>query len=110
PDPIAQERIEWLKGEAPCQGDYVVYWMQQSQRAWVNHALEFAIQQANQFGKPLWVLFGLMPDYPEANARHYLFMLQGLKATEADLRKRNIRFVLQFGQPADLAVKASEKA
>jgi deoxyribodipyrimidine photo-lyase len=43
--------------------------MQQSQRAEYNHALEYAIQQANKMGQGVVVVFGLMDDYPEANLR-----------------------------------------
>ena len=45
-------------------GDYVLYWMQASQRAEDNLALEYAVQRANEQGKPLLVGFGLMDDYP----------------------------------------------
>jgi hypothetical protein len=39
--------------------DYVLYWMQSSQRAEYNHALEYAVQQANDHGQRLLVVFGL---------------------------------------------------
>ena len=64
--------------------------MQQSQRARFNPALEFAIREANDRGLPVVVGFGLMDDYPEANARHYAFMLQGLQEVARDLIKRRI--------------------
>jgi len=41
-------------------GDYVLYWMQQSQRA--EHNPAHAARRANQQGKPLLVGFGLMDD------------------------------------------------
>ncbi len=34
------------------------YWMQQAHRAVCDHALEYAIAQANEFGPPLLVCFG----------------------------------------------------
>lgn len=83
---------------------YVLYWMQASQRTRFNHALEHAIAQANELGKPLVVCFGLMDDYPEANERHYAFMLEGLRDVEAALRERDIRFVVKHGQPAEVAL------
>ena len=75
------------------EGRYVLYWMQQSQRARFNHALEYAARQANELGLPLLVGFGLMDDYPEANERHYAFMLEGLRDVSADLRgpRRQVR-------------------
>ena len=44
---IHPERIRWLNAEKVASGKYVLYWMQQSQRAADNHALEYAIQRAN---------------------------------------------------------------
>jgi deoxyribodipyrimidine photo-lyase len=39
--------------------DYVLYWMQSSQRAEQNHALEYAVQRANEMGQRLLVVFDL---------------------------------------------------
>ncbi len=64
-------------------GRYVGYWMQQSQRAEFNPALEYAVHRANELKLPLVVAFGLMDDYPEANLRHYHFLLQGLADVDA---------------------------
>ena len=70
-------RIQVLNDREIKKGRYVLYWMQQSQRAVYNHALEYAIQQANALEQMILVVFGLMDDYPEANLRHYTFMLEG---------------------------------
>jgi deoxyribodipyrimidine photo-lyase len=59
--------------------------MQQSQPALFNHALEHAIRRANRRSEPVLVGFGLMDDYPEANARHYAFLLEGLRDVEEGL-------------------------
>src|SRR5204863_564357 len=69
--PMVQEtRVRRLSDEAVRDdGRYVLYWMQQSQRARFNHALEYAAERANGLGRPLLVGFGLMDDYPEANER-----------------------------------------
>lgn len=91
-------------------GQYVLYWMQASQRTRYNHALEYAICEANAVKLPVVVGFGLMDDYPEANARHYLFMLQGLCDVEAALEKRGIRFVVRHGHPADVAIGLAKHA
>ncbi|MDO8900362.1 MAG: deoxyribodipyrimidine photolyase, partial [Phenylobacterium sp.] len=66
---IASARVRTLK-DAPehPDGRYVLYWMQSSQRADFNPALEFALEAANQRNLPLLVAFGLTDDYPEANA------------------------------------------
>lgn len=102
---IQAERLTVLQdGEPAGDGDYVLYWMQQSVRAELNHALEYAVHRANELGLPLLVCFGLMDDYPEANARHYAFLLQGLADVATALRKRKVPFVVQRGAPADVAV------
>ena len=68
---IQHERIQRLNCRPLIKGDYVIYWMQASQRAECNHALEYAIIQANELNKPLIVFFGVTDTYPEANERHY---------------------------------------
>ena len=109
-DTIQPERIQELNDKGVQDGDYVLYWMQGSQRTEYNHALEHAIQQANELKKPLLVAFGLMDDYPEANLRHYHFMLEGLQDVEAALEKRKIKFVVQRGAPDEVALKLSRNA
>ena len=91
-------------------GDCVLYWMQQSQRAQYNHALEYAIQEANRLNQSVLVGFGLMDDYPEANLRHYTFMLEGLKETQATLADRGIKMVVQKGAPASIALSLGRRA
>jgi len=84
--------------------------MQQSQRAAHNHALEYAVQQANKLDRMLLVVFGLMDGYPEANLRHYSFMLEGLKETIATLAARGIKMVLRRGHPSQVALKLGQRA
>ena len=103
-------RIRQLNEREVARGDYVLYWMQQSQRAVWNHALEHAITCANEVRQPLLVCFGLTDGYPEANARHYAFMLDGLRDVGARLEQRGIAFALQHGDPADVALKLSQRA
>ena len=47
---IQEERVQHLNDEDLRNGDYVLYWMQSSQRAEYNHALEYAVQRANELG------------------------------------------------------------
>lgn len=77
----------------------VLYWMQHAQRADDNHALLHAIEQANALGVPVIVIFVLMPGYPLANARHFTFMLEGLRETAARLRARGIGWLTRLGDP-----------
>jgi len=91
-------------------GGFVLYWMQQSQRAEWNHALEYAITRANALGLPVAVVFGLMDHYPEATERHYAFMLEGLAETFQTLEQRGIGAFIGRGHPADVALKAGRNA
>ena len=52
---IQKERIRALNEGRVQKGKYVLYWMQASQRAECNHALEFAILKANELRQPLIV-------------------------------------------------------
>ncbi len=107
---IQEERIQELSDKEIQDGKYVLYWMQSSQRAEYNHALEHAALQANELKKPLLVAFGLMDDYPEASLRHYHFMVEGLQDVAGALEKRKIKFVVQRGAPAEVAVTLAKDA
>ncbi|HEX2729663.1 MAG TPA: deoxyribodipyrimidine photo-lyase [Rubrobacteraceae bacterium] len=107
---VRDERIQPLNEEDIRDGEYVLYWMQSSQRAEYNHALEYAVQQANDLGQRLLVVFGLTDDYPEANLRHYAFMLEGLKDVEDALKKRGIKFAVCKGSPDEVALDAGRDA
>jgi deoxyribodipyrimidine photo-lyase len=109
--PIEGARVRPLK-DAPENpgGRYVLYWMQSSQRADFNPALEYALEAANQRNLPLLVAFGLTDDYPEANARHYAFMLEGLADVGRRLTARGINFVLRRGAPDAIALTLSQDA
>jgi deoxyribodipyrimidine photo-lyase len=96
---IQRERVRPLNNEAERSRDYVLYWMQASQRAEDNHALEYAVGEANARGKPLVVFFGLTDKFPEANEWHYAFMLEGLREVARTLEARGIRFVVRSKSP-----------
>ncbi len=107
---IEKERIQLCNDRPGGDGPYVFYWMQQSQRARNNHALEYAVERANDLKKPLIVFFGLTDSFPEANGRHYRFMLEGLKETADGLRDRGIPLVLQKVSPDEGIITLSEEA
>jgi deoxyribodipyrimidine photo-lyase len=107
---IHPDRIRRLNRQEEGAGDYVLYWMQQSARAEWNDALEFSLEQANALQRPLLVAFGLMDRYPEANVRHYSFLLEGLRETRAALDERGIRMVIQRGEPAEVALRLGRRA
>ncbi len=75
------------------EGKCVVYWMQRAQRGVDNHAVNLAVEIANELGLPLVVYFAGISNFPHANLRHYAFLNQGLPDIEHDLAARNISFV-----------------
>lgn len=108
---IEPERIQKLNDHVPdSDGQYVLYWMQQSQRAFHNPALEYAIGEANRLKKPVIVLFVLMEQYPEANERHFAFMLQGLREVAISLSKRGVPFVLRRGIALEVVPEVARDA
>ena len=107
---IHPARISLLGGQRGSAGRYVLYWMQQSQRAEFNHALEFAAQRANDLGQPLVTVFCLVDGYPGANLRHCRFMLEGLRGTAAALERRGIRFVMRRGAPGEVVPELGRRA
>ena len=107
---IEATRCRRLNDRGHRRGRYVLYWMQQSQRASFNPALEYAIEMANCDGLPVLVAFGLMDDYPDANLRHYRFMLEGLRDVAVALAERRIKFVMRHGAPNRVAAALAEEA
>ena len=88
--------------EPDTEGGCVVYWMQRSQRARDNLALNVAIEAANRLVKPVVVFFALRSDVHHANLRHYQFMADGLAGCADDLRERNVHFVLRRAPDHDV--------
>jgi deoxyribodipyrimidine photo-lyase len=107
---IQSERVQPLNRHPVKKGKYVLYWMQASQRAEYNHALEFAIRQANLMKEPLVVFFGLTDSYPEANERHYHFMIDGLRTVQEALCARGIGLVIERVSPEIGAAKMAREA
>jgi len=107
---IQPERIQPLNTKGLARGAYVLYWMQASQRAELNHALEHAARRANTLGQPLVAAFGVTDRYAEANERHYAFMLEGLRETQNTLRRRGVQLVVRRGSPELVAGELAGEA
>ena len=107
---IQPERIQVLNREPVRSRKYVLYWMQAAQRAKYNHALEYAIERANELAKPVVACFGITDDYPEANLRHYYFMLQGLAGVQKALEDKGIQLVVRHQSPDLTAIELSRQA
>lgn len=92
---INTHRLKALNEKVPnTSGLYVVYWMQASQRILQNDALAYAIQTANAMHKPLLVYFGITGSFPEANRRHYRFMLEGMEELQRELKALGIALLV----------------
>jgi deoxyribodipyrimidine photo-lyase len=89
-------RVTVRRAGAPDPGrKCVVYWMQRSQRALDNPALETAVRAANVLRKPVVVFLAPVPYYPHANLRHYTFLNQGIEDITERLKERGIGFVVR---------------
>ncbi len=75
-------------------GKFVVYVMEASQRVYFNHALEFAISIANEYKKPLVVIFNLTDKFKFSNLRYYHFMIEGLLKLKHQFKERKINFFI----------------
>jgi deoxyribodipyrimidine photo-lyase len=97
---IHPERIQKLNNlSTNKKSNFILYWMQSSNRTEYNHALEYAIEKSNELQKPLVVFFGLTDTFLEANERHYSFLLEGLQEIEQSLVKRGFKFIVQKQSP-----------
>lgn len=105
-----EKRVRKLNNKKAKNGDFVIYWMQSSHRVENNWALTYAVYLANKTDLPLAVYFGLSKDFPEANFRHYWFMLEGLREVSAELKKRKINFLIRIDSPVKKLIDLSNGA
>jgi deoxyribodipyrimidine photo-lyase len=78
-------------------GDFILYWMQSTQRLDDNWALRLATLEADRIGKPLLIHHGLDPHYTYASARFHAFVMQGARdlAEQAAALGLTYRFALR---------------
>ena len=107
---IQPERIAPLNDRKSRDGDYMLYWMQQSQRAQCNHALEYAVRQANEHQQRLLVVFVIPDKDDERTLRQATFMLEGLQQTQNDITSRGIKMVVRIGDPVKVAAELAKNA
>ena len=98
-----QMRVLVRRGGVPRKdGQCIVYWMQRAMRILDNPALDVAIEAGNLLALPVVVYFQVIPNYPNANLRHYQFMAQGLRDVAADAAERGVGFVLRRSPESSL--------
>jgi deoxyribodipyrimidine photo-lyase len=93
-DQISQRAVALNEKRLQPDGDYVLYWMQSTQRFEDNWALRHATLEADRVGKPLLIHHGIDPTYPHASARFHTFMMQG--AQELAARARQLGLTYRF--------------
>ena len=78
-------------------GEFVLYWMQTTQRMQDNWALRLATLEADRIGKPLLIHHGLDPHYTYASDRFHAFVMQGARdlAMQAESLGVTYRFALR---------------
>jgi deoxyribodipyrimidine photo-lyase len=88
------------------EGEFVLCWMQTTQRLEDNWALRMATIEADRVGKPLLVHQGLDPSYPYASARFHTFVMQGAReiARRAESLGLTYRFALRRRRDDDRRV------
>jgi deoxyribodipyrimidine photo-lyase len=73
-------------------GRYILYWMNTCRRTHWSFALEHAVAQAVERGKPLVVLEALRCNYPYANDRLHRFILDGMAANTRALADQPVTY------------------
>ncbi|KAA0167916.1 hypothetical protein FNF28_02662 [Cafeteria roenbergensis] len=97
PAAAVSPRRQRALNSVPVRPGPILYWMSRDQRAEDNWALLAAQDLAQARGEPLVVAFSLVRGFLGATQRQFDWMLRGLEETEADLRAKNIPFVLVRG-------------
>jgi deoxyribodipyrimidine photo-lyase len=87
----------------------IAYWMSRDQRVKDNWALIFAQELALYKKQPIVVVFCLQPDFLNAQAKMFNFMLDGLEIIEKDLKELNISFEMLTGDPSTVLMDFIEK-
>ncbi|MBD3242524.1 MAG: deoxyribodipyrimidine photolyase [Chitinivibrionales bacterium] len=104
------DRATPLNDRPLARGAYVLYWMQHAQRVRCNHALTYAIDHADDLRLPVVVCFGLTAHFPDANSRHYRFMLEGLRSVRERLAQRGMPLVVRMDEPPAVVESLAAKA
>jgi deoxyribodipyrimidine photo-lyase len=88
------ERVKLLNDCQPnTRAQFVLYWMQMYKRVDNNHALNFAIERANELDLPLVVYEGLKYYYPWASDRIHTYILEGVDEKRVEFEQRGIKYI-----------------
>lgn len=105
-DQLSQRTVPLNEKRLQPDGDFVLYWMQTTQRFEDNWGLRLATIEADRVGKPLLVHQGLDPTYTYASDRFHTFVLQGARelARRAESLGLTYRFSLRRRRADDRRV------
>src|SRR6476469_5427639 len=105
-DQISQRAVTLNEKRLQPEGEYVLYWMQSTQRLEDNWALRHATLEADRVGKPLLIHHGIDPTYPHASDRFHTFILQGAQelAARASTLGLTYRFAIRRRRDDDRRV------
>lgn len=81
-------------------GDFVLYWMQSTQRLDENWALRYATLEADRLGRPLLIHHEPDPAAPHACDRFHLFILQGARDIARDAARLGLAYQLVLRRSA----------
>lgn len=102
---LKDERVSLRnKCEINKKGKVAIYWMQRSQRAFDNSALNFTIKLANELKSKVLVVIFLFK-YVRANSRHNKFFIDGLYDIKEGLKERGIGLKIKFALTYDDFIK-----
>lgn len=93
---FAKSRVRILnnQSEVKAKSNGIIYWMFRDQRVQDNWAFLFAQKLALKNEVPLHVCYCILPNFLDANTRHYNFLIKGLQEIEKECSKLNISFHL----------------
>ncbi len=97
--PTLQKRVRNVNHKTYTGGP-IVYWMSRDQRIEDNWALIYAQEIALEYKQPLAIVHNLKASYLGGGMRQFDFKVRGLQEVEAQAKKKNIPFILFYGERA----------
>src|SRR4051812_8603665 len=96
-DQLSQRALLLNEKRLQPEGEYVLYWMQSTQRLEDNWALRYATVEADRVGKPLMIHHAIDSSDLHASDRFHTFVMQG--ARELAVRARQLGLTYGFAAP-----------
>ncbi len=107
---FSMRRMRMLASSQPRHGKPVLCWLSRALRPFMNPALDFAVETANEHGAGVWALVVADPACPRTYSRHPAFFFDGLAELAAGLRERGIPLLALAGDTVETVVAAMRKS